>query len=93
MLHGWDVTEGTVRYDDDPGNDPDSPWQVIVAEHADEVISGIYVTVGFPQARNPTGCLRDTCASTEVFLLAAKKGHTGQPRPSLPPSVSRAGRP
>jgi hypothetical protein len=71
VLHQWDVTEGTVRYDDDPGNGPDSPWQVIVAEHADEVISGIYVTVGFSAGTNLSGCLRTLAANKRVFLLGS----------------------
>jgi Collagen triple helix repeat (20 copies) len=71
VLHQWDVTEGTVRYDDDPGNDPDSPWQVIVAEHANEVISGIYVTVGFSAGTNLAGCLRTLAVNEKVFLLGS----------------------
>ncbi len=71
VLHQWDVTEGTVRYDDDPGDDPDSPWQVIVAEHADEVISGIFVTVGFSAGTNLTGCLRTLGVNERVFLLGS----------------------
>ena len=71
VLHQWDVTEGTVRYDDDPGTGPDSPWQVIVAEHADEVISGIFVTVGFSAGTNLTGCLRTLGANENVFLLGS----------------------
>jgi hypothetical protein len=71
VLHQWDVTEGTVRYDDDPGVGPDSPWQVTVAEHADEVISGIYVTVGFSAGTNLTGCLRTLNVNESVFLLGS----------------------
>ena len=71
VLHQWDVTEGTVRYDDDAGNNPDSPWQVIVAEHATEIISGIYVTVGFSAGTNLTGCLRTLNVNERVFLLGS----------------------
>ncbi len=71
VLHRWDVTEGTVRYDDDPGNGPDSPWEVIVAQHADEIISGIYVTVGFTAGTNLTGCLRTLSVNESVFLLGS----------------------
>ncbi len=71
VLHGWDVTKGTVRYDDDAGNGPDSPWQVIAAEHADEIISGIYVTVGFSAGTNLTGCLRTLGVNENVFLLGS----------------------
>jgi hypothetical protein len=71
VLHRWDVTEGTVRYDDDPGTGPDSPWEVIAAEHADEIISGIYVTVGFSAGMNLTGCLRTLSVNENVFLLGS----------------------
>jgi hypothetical protein len=71
VLHGWDVTKGTVRYDDDAGTGPDSPWQVIVAEHADEIISGIYVTVGFSAGTTLTGCLRTLGVNESVFLLGS----------------------
>ena len=64
VYHQWDVTEGTIRYDDDPGVNPDSPWQEIAADHADQVISGIYVTVGFSIGTNLTGC-REYLASTK----------------------------
>jgi Collagen triple helix repeat (20 copies) len=71
VLHRWDVTEGTVRYDDDTGTGPDSPWEVIAAEHADEVISGIYVTVGFSAGTNLIGCLRTLSVNENVFLLGS----------------------
>jgi hypothetical protein len=71
VFHQWDVTEGTVRYDDDPGAGPDSPWQVIAADHADEVISGIFVTVGFSAGTNLTGCLRTLGVNESVFLLGS----------------------
>lgn len=71
VLHRWDVSEGTVRYDDDAGTGPDSPWEVIVAEHADEIISGIFVTVGFSAGTNLTGCLRTLSVNENVFLLGS----------------------
>jgi hypothetical protein len=71
VLHQSDVTEGTVRYDDDAGTGPDSPWQVIVAEHADEIISGIYVTVGFSAGTNLSGCLRTLGVNESVFLFGS----------------------
>jgi hypothetical protein len=71
VFHQWDVTQGTVRYDDDPGNGPDSPWQEIAADHADEVISGIFVTVGFSAGTNLTGCLRTLGVNESVFLFGS----------------------
>jgi hypothetical protein len=45
--NAYDVVAGTVRYDDDPGAGADSPWAMVQAAHASEVISGIYVSAGF----------------------------------------------
>ena len=69
VYHQWDVTAGTVRYDDDPGVGPDSPWQEIAADHADQTISGIYVTTGFSDGTNLTGCLRILGVNESVFLF------------------------
>jgi hypothetical protein len=44
---------------------------VIVAEHPDEVISGIYVTVGFSAGTNLTGCLRTLGVNESVFLFGS----------------------
>ena len=65
VLHQWDVTEGTVRYDDDPGDGPDSPWQVIVAEHANEVISGILRHGGLLRRHEPGRVPANTCRQRE----------------------------
>jgi Collagen triple helix repeat (20 copies) len=67
VLHQWDVTEGTVRYNDDKGNGSDSPWQQIAADHADEEIEGIYVSVGFSAGENLTGCLRTLGVNEVAF--------------------------
>ena len=63
VLHQWDVTEGTGRYGDDKGVGQDSPWHQIAAAPANEVISGIYVSVGFSAGENLTGCLRTTAST------------------------------
>ena len=70
-LHQWDVTEGTVRYNDDTGFGPDSPWQQIAADHADEVIEGIYVSVGFSAGENLTGCLRTLGINEVAFKFGS----------------------
>jgi hypothetical protein len=43
----YDVTRGSVRYDNDAGTGSDVPWDTVVNDHGDEVISGVYVTTGF----------------------------------------------
>ena len=69
VFHQWDVTGGTVRFDDDPGIGPDSPWHLIAADHGDAVISGIFVSVGFSTGTNLTGCLRTLGVNESVFLF------------------------
>jgi collagen triple helix repeat protein len=51
-FHTWNVTGGTVRYDDDTGNGAESSWADVVAAHGDEKISGIYVSAGFSAGAN-----------------------------------------
>ena len=46
-FHTWVTTSGLWRYDDDGGTGPSSPFAEVVAAHANEIISGIYVTTGF----------------------------------------------
>lgn len=67
--HHWDVSSGTVRYDDDAGNGPDSPWATVKAAHADETISGIYVSTGFSAGTNLTARLRTLGVNAQVFRL------------------------
>jgi hypothetical protein len=46
---GWRrhvVTEGTVRYNDDAGFEPDITWAELIEEHGDELISQIRVVAG-----------------------------------------------
>src|SRR6266508_1123496 len=50
--NAYNVVAGTVRYDDDPGNNPDVPWATIQGAHANEVVSGIYVSAGFSAGLN-----------------------------------------
>jgi hypothetical protein len=71
VFHQWNVTEGTVRYDDDAGNNPDSTWAEIVAAHANEEISGIYVSLGFSAGENLTGCLRGLGVNEVAYLFGS----------------------
>jgi hypothetical protein len=45
MMH-YEVSKGGVRYDDNAGSGPDYPWDKVVSEHGDDVISGIRVQAG-----------------------------------------------
>jgi hypothetical protein len=69
VLHTWDVTSGTVRYDDDTGNGPDQPWADALAAHGDEVISGIYVSAGFTAGTNLQTTLRGLTVNNAAFTF------------------------
>ncbi len=43
----FEVHKGTVRYDDDAGNVPDSPWNSIINDNKNDVIMDILVSYGF----------------------------------------------
>jgi hypothetical protein len=53
------ATSGSVRYDDDPGNNPsaEAPFSTIQAAHANDTISGIYITGGFGGASTDVNVL------------------------------------
>ena len=57
VVQEWVVHDGTVRYDDDPGNGPDEDWADVKADHADEAISSICVTTGFSGGDNLSALL------------------------------------
>src|SRR4051794_18173613 len=67
VFHTWDARAGTVRYDDDPGDNPDSTWADVLADHGDDAISGIYVTIGFTGGTNLTGMLSDFAVNGDSF--------------------------
>ena len=69
-MHHWDVTSGMVRYDDDAGDGPDSPWATVVAAHGSEAIDGIYVSFGFAAGTNLHGLLRTLGVNGDVFRPA-----------------------
>jgi hypothetical protein len=57
-FHTWVATAGSWRYDDDGGAGPDSPFNTIKQDHANEKISGICISVGFSAGANLSGLLR-----------------------------------
>ena len=69
VVQEWVVNDGTVRYDDDAGNDPDLPWDDVKAAHADEAISSVCITTGFTAGDNLSALLRsvDINGSRVVF--------------------------
>jgi hypothetical protein len=53
----YDVTKGTVRYDDDPGATPEVPWSTLVNQHKNDKVMYILVTTGFSQSGTDSGIL------------------------------------
>jgi collagen triple helix repeat protein len=71
VLHTWEVTQGTVRYDDDTGNGPDQTWADALAAHGNEVVSGIKVSAGFTAGTNLTTILRSLAVNDKSFIFGA----------------------
>jgi hypothetical protein len=67
VSHTWDVLAGSVRYDDDTGDDPESSWDSVVSDHGDDVISGIYVTAGFTAGKNLRAFLSEMRVNDKTF--------------------------
>jgi hypothetical protein len=63
------VTDGTVRYGDDPGIGPDSAWADVVGAHGDDVISGIYVRTGFSAGTNLKALLTEFGVNGQTFTF------------------------
>jgi hypothetical protein len=67
--NAYNVVAGTVRYDDDPGNNPDEPWATIQAAHAADVVSGIYVSAGFSAGENLSVLLTHLGVNADDFCF------------------------
>lgn len=66
-FHTWVATAGSWRYDDDPGNGPDSPFATIQSAHASEKISKICISVGNTAGNNLSGLLRTWEVNTKDY--------------------------
>ena len=74
VFHTFVVTAGDVRYDDDgcDGVPPDQqPWATVQAAHADEVITGIFITQGFSGGTDASALLRTLTVNGEAFTFGA----------------------
>lgn len=67
VSHAWSVTGGSVRYDDDAGNGPDSSWADVIAAHGNDVVSGIYVTAGFSGGQDLSAKLTSLAVNGQTF--------------------------
>jgi Collagen triple helix repeat (20 copies) len=68
----FEVTTGDVRYDDDScAGSGQQPWATVMAAHADEVISGIYVTTGFAGGADLTAILRSLSVNGHTFTFGS----------------------
>ena len=67
----FEVTTGSVRYDDDSCTGSQQPWATVKAAHSTEVISGIYVTTGFAGGADLSAILRSLSVNGHVFTFGA----------------------
>lgn len=78
----FQVVGQDVRYDDDscdgagnhnyPGSPPgQQTWASVLAHHADETVSGIYVTTGFTGGSDLTALLRSLSVNGKTFTFGA----------------------
>jgi Collagen triple helix repeat (20 copies) len=74
QFNTFEVTTGDVRYDDDScdGTPPgQQPWATVKAAHADQVISGIYVTAGFAGGAPLAAILRTLNVNGHAFTFGS----------------------
>jgi len=74
QFNTFEVTTGDVRYDDDScdGTPPgQQPWATVKTAHADEVISGIYVTAGFAGGIPLAAILRSLSVNGHAFTFGS----------------------
>jgi hypothetical protein len=88
--NAYNVVAGTVRYDDDPGNNPDEPWAAIQTAHAGEVISGIYVSAGFSAGLNLSVLLTHLGVNADDFCFNCPPSPVIVVGPAGPPGSSGA---
>jgi hypothetical protein len=86
--NAYDVVAGTVRYDDDPGAGADSPWAMVQAAHASEVISGIYVSAGFSAGANLSVLLTHLGVNADDFCFNCPPPPVIVVGPAGPPGAS-----
>ena len=69
----FEVTTGSVRYDDDAcGGSGQQSWATVKAAHANEVISGIYVTTGFAGGADLSAILRSLSVNGQTFTFGSR---------------------
>jgi hypothetical protein len=71
VFHTYEVTTGAVRYDDDGCTGAQQPWATVVAAHASEVVSGIFVTTGFTGGSTLAAILRSLKVNGTEFVFGA----------------------
>ena len=71
VFQTFEVTTGSVRYDDDSCTGSQQPWATVKAAHSSEVISGIYVTTGFAGGADLSAILRSLSVNGHEFTFGA----------------------
>jgi hypothetical protein len=67
----YEVTTGSVRYDDDACVGVQQPWATVVAAHGSEVVSRIVVTTGFTGGDTLAAILRSLKVNGTAFVFGA----------------------
>jgi len=68
--NAYDVVTGVVRYDDDAGGPAaDPPWTTVQGAHASEVVTGIYVSLGFTAGMDLSGMLTHLGVNGDDFCF------------------------
>ena len=71
VFQTFEVTTGSVRYDDACGGSGQQSWATVKAAHSTDVISGIYVTAGFAGGADLSAILRSLSLDGHVFTFGA----------------------
>jgi hypothetical protein len=70
-LHTWNVLSGSVRYNDDGGNNPDISYAAALAAHGSDEISLIKVSAGFSAGQNLRVLLTNLTVNNQAFTFAS----------------------
>jgi len=72
-FHEWVVTSGTVRLNDDAGNNPagEAPWASYMAAHGSKTITNINITMGCTAGANLSGLLRWAQVNGQTYAFGS----------------------
>jgi hypothetical protein len=76
VWHNWVATSGLWRYDDDAGTGGEygpngAPFSTLLADHGDEIISGIYITTGFSAGVDLAALLQEWRINETIYSFTS----------------------